>query len=184
MEYVRHYLNIMTYRYYDKFDVHFQVEEEVLQYRTLKFMLQPIVENAILHGIAPMEGQGLLVIKAYGHEDRIKISVTDNGVGMDEEEQLSKVMQTNQVAHPDQKEGGLSGIGLRNVDQRIKLYFGDKFGVSIQSVPSLYTTIELTIPNREQGGQSHMMKVLIVDDSISARTDLKTIMIGIITVTS
>lgn len=154
MEYVQHYLNIMKYRYYDKFEVHFQVEEEVLQHRTLKFMLQPIVENAISHGIAPLEGQGLIVIKSYRIDDRIKISVTDNGVGMSEG-QLSKVMPAEGKANPaDSKNVRMSGIGIRNVDQRIKLYFGDEYGVSIQSVPGLFTTIELTIPVLDKEGKA------------------------------
>jgi two-component system sensor histidine kinase YesM len=146
VEYVKNYLNIMAYKYYDKFSVHYEVEEEVLHYQTLKFLLQPIVENAVLHGIEPMKGHGHIVIKAYKIEEDLKISITDNGVGINAEE-MSKLMQKKQDV---QQTGGsgdrLSGIGIWNVDQRIKLSFGEDYGISILSVPELYTTIEIAIP--------------------------------------
>ncbi|MCS7461440.1 sensor histidine kinase [Paenibacillus doosanensis] len=141
IEYVRAYLNIMAYRYYDKFEVHIEMEEGILDCDVLKFILQPIVENALLHGLEPMEGKGLIVIKGYRVGDELKITVTDNGVGMNELT-LNRLVSEK----PKKAKAGWSGIGVWNVDQRIKLYFGEKYGISIQSVPNLYTTVEITIP--------------------------------------
>ncbi len=141
IEYVRDYLNIMAYRYYDKFEVYIEMEEGILDCDILKFILQPIVENALLHGLEPMEGQGLIVIKGYRIGDELKITVTDNGVGMNELT-LNRLMSEK----PKQTKAGWNGIGVWNVDQRIKLYFGEKYGISIQSVPNLYTTVEIKIP--------------------------------------
>ncbi|TVY07883.1 sensor histidine kinase [Paenibacillus cremeus] len=148
IEYVKNYLNIMAYRYYDKFKVHFEMEEEMIDCRILRFTLQPIVENCLLHGLEPMEGQGLIIIKGYRNDHELKITITDNGVGINDETLNGLLQQPS-----SNKTSGLSGIGIRNVDERIKLYFGEKFGVSIQSVPNLYTTIEITIP--AMGGEGH-----------------------------
>lgn len=147
IEYVRNYLNIMAYRYYDKFQVHIEMENDILDCSVLKFILQPIVENAILHGIEPMEGQGLIAIKGYRDGDELRITVTDNGVGIHEQE-LNRLMSEK----PEKANRGLSGIGVWNVDQRIKLYFGEKYGISIQSVPNLYTTVEIMIPAVKEEG--------------------------------
>jgi two-component system sensor histidine kinase YesM len=146
IEYVKNYLNIMDYRYYDKFRVHFEMEEGILDSKILKFIMQPIVENSLLHGIEPMEGQGLIVIKGYRVEDKLILTITDNGVGIPSNK-LSNLMQEKL----QNKEGRLSGMGIRNVDERIKLYFGESYGISIQSVPNMLTTIEITIPITEGG---------------------------------
>ncbi|WP_274651160.1 cache domain-containing sensor histidine kinase [Paenibacillus humicola] len=149
IEYVKDYLNIMDYRYYGKFKVHYEIEDEILDARILKFILQPIVENCLLHGLEPAGGQGLIVIKGYRAGDDLTITVTDNGVGMDDV--LIDALQTGASGH---HRSGLSGIGIRNVDERIKLYFGNQYGVSIQSVPGLYTAVEISIPivSEESGG--------------------------------
>lgn len=141
IEYVQNYLNIMAYRNYDKFKVHIELEEGIADCAVLKFVLQPIVENAILHGLEPMDGQGYIAIKGYRDGDNLIIAVTDNGVGMSEH-------QLNQFTNekPVRTKSGLNGIGMENVNQRIKLYFGEKYGLSVQSVPNLYTTVELTFP--------------------------------------
>lgn len=141
IEYVRDYVNIVAYRFYDKFKVHIEMEEEISHCAVLKFVLQPIVENAILHGIEPMEGQGYISIKCYRDGDDVIITVTDNGVGMSES-QLNRLL----TEKPEKTKNGLSGIGIWNVNQRIKLYFGEEYGLSIQSVPNLYTTVEMKIP--------------------------------------
>jgi two-component system sensor histidine kinase YesM len=131
----------MAYRYYDKFRVHFEMEEGMLDLKVLRFVLQPIVENSLIHGVEPMEGQGLIIIKGYRDEDKLIITVTDNGVGIPSDK-MNNLMQ----GKPQNKENKLSGMGIRNVDERIKLYFGESYGISIQSVPNMFTTIEITIP--------------------------------------
>ncbi|TDF90596.1 sensor histidine kinase [Paenibacillus piri] len=150
IEYVKDYLNIMAYRDYDKFKVHYEMEESILDSHILKFILQPIVENCLIHGIQPMEGQGMIIIKGYRIGEDLKIVITDNGVGMNNNA-LNNLMREASA----NKNIGLSGIGIRNVDERIKLYFGEKYGIAIQSIPNLYTTVEITLPavGEEDSGQ-------------------------------
>ena len=140
--YVKHYLNIMAYRYYDKFNVGFKMEDRILDCKILKFILQPIVENCLLHGLEPSEGQGLIVIKGYLDGDNLIISVTDNGIGM-APETLGTLLGTNPQ---HKKKIHLSGMGIRNVNERIKLYIGEQYGISIQSIPNMYTTVDITLP--------------------------------------
>lgn len=141
LEYIRNYINIQEFRYYNKFKVNFEMEEDIMEYKLLKFLLQPVVENSLIHGIEPMEGQGLLIIKGFTYGDVIKITVTDNGVGIPEDKLESILHQNNNT-----DKSRFSGIGISNVCERIKMNFGDPFGLHIQSVPNLYTTVEITLP--------------------------------------
>ena len=141
VQYVKDYLNIMDYRYYDKFKVHFEIEESIMEFKILRFILQPIVENSIIHGLEPANGQGIIVLKGYRTGNELHITITDNGIGISPES-LSSLMD---------RKSRLSGIGIGNVDERIKLYFGEKFGVAVESVPNLFTTVEITIPVDEKG---------------------------------
>ncbi len=141
VEYIKSYINIQEYRYYDKFRVVFEIEEEILDYKILKFLIQPVVENSIIHGIEPMTEQGLISIKGFKDGDVLKIRVTDNGEGIPSDK-LSKLLT---VGGYDNK-SKFSGIGINNVNERIQINFGEKYGLHIESVPKLYTTVELTLP--------------------------------------
>ncbi len=139
--YIRDYINVQEYRYLDKFSITYDIEPEVLDCRLPKMLLQPLVENSLIHGIAPMEGQGLLSLKGYREAEELRLILTDNGVGIEKEI----------LAHLFEREGqdhhrGLSGIGFANVDERIKLYFGDAYGLQIESVPGFYTTVVVRLP--------------------------------------
>jgi two-component system sensor histidine kinase YesM len=147
VQYVKDYLNIMDYRYYDKFKVHFEIEESIMEFKILRFILQPIVENSLIHGIEPISGQGIIVLKGYSNGDELHITITDNGIGIPPDD-LNNLMQDRLTS---KKSSTLSGIGIWNVDERIKLYFGEKYGVTIESVPNLFTAVEITIPVVEGG---------------------------------
>ena len=141
IEYIKNYINIQEYRYYNKFHVRFEIEEEILNYKILKFLLQPVVENALIHGIEPMEGQGMIVVKGFKYEKDIKITVTDNGVGIPQEK-LEEIIRSGEATNKSH----FSGIGINNVHERIKMNFGEQYGLQIESVPNLYTTVEITLP--------------------------------------
>lgn len=140
LEYLKSYLEIQEYRYLDKFQVDYNIDPEILLYRIPKLLLQPIVENALIHGIEPMEGQGLLVIKGYKENDTIKIVITDNGVG------IPPGKLKNILCAQERKHAGLTGIGIANVNERIKIYFGEPYGLVIESVYGFYTMVEVTLP--------------------------------------
>ncbi|TCL74119.1 two-component system sensor histidine kinase YesM [Hydrogenispora ethanolica] len=145
--YVKNYLNIMAYRYYDKFKVHYQIEAEILDCQVPKFILQPIVENSLIHGLGPGGGQGIIVVKGYRAGNDLKMIVRDNGVGIP-----GDVMDNLLQEKPPEKKDRLSGIGIWNIEERIKLNFGPEYGITIESVPNLYTTVEITIPVIEKEG--------------------------------
>ncbi len=139
INYIKSYINIQQYRYYDKFKVVFEMEDDILDYRVLKFLIQPVVENSIIHGIKPSTEQGLIVIKGYRYNDVLKITVTDNGVGIPDD-------KLNVLFDKENNKLKFSGIGINNVNDRIKMNFGEKYGLRIESVPNLFTTAELTLP--------------------------------------
>mgnify|MGYP001240621181 CR=1 FL=1 len=145
LEYVKNYLNIMEYHFANKFAVHFEIEEDILDYRILKFVLQPIVENALLHGLRNLEREGVIIVKGYRDGDQVILTVTDNGRGMPED-----ILQTVARGGSANGKAGWNGMGIRNVDNRIKLHFGNQYGVSVHSVPDLFTSVEIAMPAIEE----------------------------------
>lgn len=141
IEYIKNYINLQEYRYFNKFKVNFEIEEEILDYKILKLILQPVIENSLIHGIEPMEGQGLIVVKGFRYDECVKITITDNGVGI-ESNKLERILDSDDTSSKSR----FSGIGISNVHERIKIYFGEQYGLSIASVPDLYTTVEITLP--------------------------------------
>lgn len=141
IEHVKNYLMIQHMRFKNKFDYEFEIAEDVLELSSLKLMLQPMVENAIYHGMEFMDGDGLIKIKAWREADELYLSVTDNGLGMTEDK-VSLVL----AGKSNSGNGRGSGIGVKNVNERIKLYFGDKYGLKIDSEPDVGTTIIIHLP--------------------------------------
>lgn len=141
VKYLESYISIQNYKYCDKFKVRFDIQENTQDCRLLKFLLQPLVENSIIHGIEPLEGQGLITVKSCIYNGNLVITVTDNGVGISEDERKGIFNKDK----PSSK-SRFSGIGLTNVEERIKLYFGEQYGIHIESIPYLFTTMELTLP--------------------------------------
>ena len=135
------YVYIMNEIYGDHLDFIWDFDREVSKCQILKLTLQPILENAIEHGIKSQKGKGKIFISAKIVGNDIKISVQDNGIGMTEEN-LEKLREGLRKAN------NLSGkhIGLKNVNQRIKLVFGQEYGISVESKVNVGTTVEILIP--------------------------------------
>lgn len=106
-----------------------------------KLLLQPIVENAILHGIEPNHAPGELKIICSDVDDDLEIIITDNGVGMSQDEIDRIFSQTK-----GQSFSRFTGIGVRNVDERLKLYYGPRYGLEISSEPGKGTAVKLALP--------------------------------------
>lgn len=140
IEHVRNYLTIQKMRYKNRFEYEIEVEEEVKQLATIKLILQPLVENAIYHGMEFMDGDGAIIIKACREGEELCLSVEDNGLGMTEE-MVNKLLNGNVNSS---KRG--SGIGVRNVNERIQLYFGSQYGLEILSEPDEGTRIIVHLP--------------------------------------
>ena len=128
VEYVRSYLTIQKMRYKDKLEFEIEVEPCIAHVPIIRLVLQPIVENAIYHGMEFMDGDGEIRIRVYRDGDDLYMKVSDNGLGMTKEQ--VEGMFTDK---PHVKSGSGSGIGVRNVNERIRLYFGQEYGLSIES---------------------------------------------------
>lgn len=141
IEHVRNYLFIQSMRYTDKFDYSVSVKPEVLRYKTIKLILQPIVENSIYHGIKNKRGKGNISIHCCINDTKLLITITDDGIGMDSE-------TCTKILSPSYKTDGRlsSGIGVHNVNERIKLYFGNQYGLRYESTISVGTTVYIDLP--------------------------------------
>lgn len=147
LEHVRHYLIIQNIRFKNKFRYEIEAEEDILDALTLKLILQPIVENAIHHGIEPSPEPGLIRIRAFREGELLNIMISDNGVGMDKE-RLARLK-----AGKLHSEGG-SGVGVNNVQERIVLYYGKPYGLHYESEPEEGTTVTITLPLTVQDSNS------------------------------
>ena len=143
LQHARSYLDIQKYRYKNKFISYFEIEEDIEKYKTIKLILQPLIENAIYYGMEYMDGDGEIYIRAYTRENDLYFEVEDNGPGM-REEQVAGLL----TEEPKVRSKG-SGIGLRNVHQRIQLYFGETYGLQIESEPDEGTIIRIHLPKTE-----------------------------------
>lgn len=143
---VNDYLAIQRIRYSDVFDYEIKVADEIAGYNILKLTIQPLVENAIYHGLKTKGSMGRIVIQGSRDGQKLQIKVVDDGVGIPEEK-LKKLL--------DLKNRGDSGefFGLSNVDERIKLYFGPQYGLNIHSEPGRGTEVVVTLPAK-RGGES------------------------------
>lgn len=141
LEYVTCYVNVQKYRYLDKFEVVMDIAEEVLDAEVPQFILQPLIENAIIHGIEPMPGQGRIEVRCrYLGEGRVRIEIEDNGVGITPE-RIDEIMNSRQNS-----KGSFNNIGLNNIRDRLVLYYDRDFGFEIESGEGTYTKVKLELP--------------------------------------
>jgi len=142
-EHVRHYLNIQKYRFEDGFEFSMELPGHLASCRTLKLIVQPVVENALYHAIEPMKQTGFIQIRAMEQAQQIMIDVIDNGPGFDE-----KVLM-NLWDRPADKKYKDSGVGLRNVHERLRIRFGSPYGLMICSSPGMGSIVRIRIPKLE-----------------------------------
>ena len=148
---LENYLLIQQYRFNDKFNIKKEIpsDEAVLSVLMPKMTIQPIIENAIFHGLETKVGRGTISIRARQTESRVIVTIGDDGVGISEE-MLSQI--NHQLRHPDEAAAESSpqgmGIALANVNKRIKLFCGENYGLTIYSTLGMGTDVELVIPLR------------------------------------
>ena len=143
LDYVNCYVSIVKYKYLGPIPVHIQVEDDtLLECRVLKLMLQPIVENAIMHGIGASETDGFILIRVYGERGDLLIEIMDNGPGMSQE----KIDLLLGQAVKKESQSRFSGIGVRNVHERIYRMYGEPYGIKLFSEAGLYTKVEIRFP--------------------------------------
>lgn len=139
VEIVRNYLKIQKTRYPDVFEVHFEVEETCCQYPIPKLVLQPLVENSLYHGIRPKGSRGTIGISVSCTNDKVNITIADDGIGMSQEE-IAQILYT-------ERKGQNQSFGLWGTMERLRIFYGDKDCIHIESEPGKGTAILLNIPN-------------------------------------
>ena len=149
VEYVISYLKIQKNRLEDKLEYQVQVDDALREEKVPKLILQPMVENAITHGIEPRRQKGKVSILIRDAGEEILFTVEDDGIGMTPE-QLNHLKEEL----PDLEKEGHTGIGLRNVDRRIRLHYGEQYRIRIESVYGEGTSIHLRIPKE---ASSHVL---------------------------
>lgn len=127
IDYVQNYMTIQKMRYQDKLNYRIDADPSVMEAKVTKLIIQPMVENAIYHGIKPRRDGGMIIVSAYPKDGKLYISIGDNGVGFDE----ASLREQFSLASSDE-----NGIGISNVRERIRLFFGSEYGISIHSAPT------------------------------------------------
>ena len=155
IEHIKDYIYIHKLRFNNRFDVIYDIDEKLNNKKIIKLVLQPLVENAFFHGIENKISKSKIIISAKMVNDLIELTVEDTGIGMDEI-QLEKLRRTlnEEIIHSDMDVFSNRSIGIKNVNARIRLYFGEAYGVIIDSKLNKGTKIKVVIPciDHESGG--------------------------------
>ncbi len=155
LKHVESYLMIQKIRYKNKFEYVISIDPSIKEAASIKLIIQPLVENAIYHGMDYMYEEGEIQIRAYRHEADIYIDVEDNGPGMTPA-QIDQLRQGN--ANKQKKKG--SGIGFKNVEERIKLFYGKNYGLEVYSEPDEGTLIRIHLPYQTLEGEDEHEGIL------------------------
>jgi len=140
---LKNYIYVMNVRMGNEVDYQFNISESVLQDSIPRLSIQPLVENALKHGLRNKRGLKKIIIEADEKDGKLNILVKDNGIGMDAEQMNNKLRENN----PEEAETG-SSIGLFNINARLKMLYGKEYGLTIESQPDEGTCVSLIIPRR------------------------------------
>ncbi len=147
---IRNYFKLIRIRYDNRFDLEVDVQEFLLECRVPQLIIQPVVENAVKYGLRPKEGEGMIAIYAKEGEEYLEITVMDNGVGMSKErlEFVQKLLEGEEKSDSTTQKS--ANIGLRNVNDRISLLFGEEYGLQINSYENIGTIVKYYLPMIEK----------------------------------
>ena len=138
---LKNYIYVMNVRMRDNVAYDFDIDDDILKCTVPRICIQPLVENALNHGLRNVRGEKRIVIRAKSEEDVLVISVEDNGVGLDDADEMNRKMSENDL---DMVERGNS-IGLININARVKMLYGDAYGIRVESRPGEGTKVRLTV---------------------------------------
>ena len=156
LEQICHYLRIQNIRYKDSLELITDVDQELMDHNILKFLLQPLVENSITHGMKNKGGKGQIDITGYIANGNIKFTVSDNGFGIPQDKLES--INNSLLNLSEEIEDGNS-FALRNIHRRMKLYYGEKYGLSIFSNEGEGTVVEVILPYMKKAGEEDVQSV-------------------------
>lgn len=134
LEMLEKYIYIQHFRFEDRFEAEYEIEEDLLQYKTIKFIFQPFVENSLVHGFKNMNKGCRILIRVYRENEAVRIIIQDNGCGM----------SAYQLEHLRQRDNG--GIGVYNIDKTLQLRFGEKYSIQIHSAVEKGTAVWIELP--------------------------------------
>ena len=143
IDYVKNYLIIQKMRYQEQLSYDIQVPESILNYYVIKLVLQPLVENALYHGVKYKEGVGTILVDGYETEDTVVLQIIDDGIGMDEEE-LSHLFEKRTGTYKSNR------VAVRNIHNRIQLHYGKDYGLRFESKKGFGTKVIVTLPKRTE----------------------------------
>lgn len=142
MEYVKFYMYLQQMRFEDKITCHIQIPDSLMKCLIPCFCIQPLVENALIHGLEPKKGKGRLIIQVMEtDQQQMEISIIDNGIGFHKIPDITKITSSEKDSH--------THIGLRNLDKRLELLFGSASRLRIESEPNICTSVSMRIPIRK-----------------------------------
>ena len=158
INHIENYVSLMNIRFDNGICLKQDIEEGLLEHEVLKMVLQPIVENSVKHGVLSLieQGTGYLYIKAKREKNHIRIEIIDNGIGMSDGQVIAlnnkiqvtqKQMIMNRLSQQINSTKKSTGIGLKNVNERIKLFYGDEYGIEVMSKENFYTKVIMILPN-------------------------------------
>ncbi|MGO4543374.1 sensor histidine kinase [Paenibacillus sp. 2TAB23] len=148
IQHVDNYMAIQQIRYGDKITFNKQIDEQILQVNMLKLLLQPLVENAIYHGLENKRGKGSITIKGYQREEIIYFEICDDGVGMSHEQVSELRLLLSQPAEFSAiGQRSRQSIGIKNVHSRLALYYGLENGLTVTSEKNMGTTVMIAVPS-------------------------------------
>ena len=146
LENVKSYMEIQQIRNVDLFEYEIDCQVNAKENKILKLILQPLVENALYHGLKKQREKGMIKISSVDDENNIFLIVEDNGVGM----QPEQVVQINKEMYEDIWVNRTTGFGIANVNRRIKLYYGEEYGLILESEPDIGTKVIVVVPKTRQ----------------------------------
>jgi two-component system sensor histidine kinase YesM len=143
---IMHYFKIIHVRYDGKIELEVNVPDKLMKMKILKLTLQPIIENAVEHGIKPKAGNGRVMISGEINAGNLEISVFDDGIGMNEEVlgKLNSVISGEKMG--EQSPEGWKRVGIKNVHGRLKMNFGEAYGIDIKSYEKIGTVVKIVMP--------------------------------------
>ncbi len=143
LSHTQNYIYIQKTRFGNKFEAYYNVEPGLEKNLVLRFILQPIVENAIVHGLSVMEQTGTLEISIYQEDDYLMIKIADDGIGMSEE-MVEEIRDHIEIRGDEERKK--QSIGIQNVNQRIKLTYGEEYGITIESGENKGSIFTICLP--------------------------------------
>lgn len=147
LQYLENYLSIQNFRYDNKFGLQYSIPPGLMDYKILKLTLQPLIENSIKHGLEMKLGRGTVKIEILALDNNIKIQISDDGLGISPKkvEELNKSLTNDKYLPGNEVDRSGTGIGVKNVNSRIKLYFGEQYGLKFRDAFT-GTIVEITLP--------------------------------------